>query len=306
MGTASIASTCPASREARRAGSRAMVRSVTRAQCCLPPQYASKRSTSSSSPVTNFTSLYGPVPTTALPELKSAVVAPFAAFACTMKMLAKSESSCGFGALVFTRMVWSSTFFTDSMPRVNWAKELGELGTLGTRSMVKITSSAVKGVPSWNFTFWRSLNSHVVSSTSFHEVASAGLTASLSSYSVSLSKKYCSEEFGAKEAKKCGSRVFSSSLLPSVRFWACADAARAKRSAGRNRLLIVRMSLSRSVANYAQAEDRGRRIHARIQRPLPARHPRGVRCQLHCRRRGDARRLGKRASALPRHDLRLR
>src|SRR5687768_2733464 len=303
MGTASIASTCPERSEASRAGSLAIVRSVTFAHGCFPPQYPSKRSTSRSSPVVYLTSLYGPVPTTALPELKSAVVAPFAAFACTMKMLAKSEVSCGFGALVFTTIVWSSTFLTDSMPRVNWANELGELGTLGTRSMVKITSSAVKGVPSWNLTPFLSLNSQVVSSTSFHDSASAGRTLSLSSYSVSLSKKYCSDEFGAKEAKKCGSSVLSSSLLPRVRVCACAVAARAKRSAGRSRLLMDRMSFSRSAPNYAQAPDRGRWVHAGIQRPLAARHPRGVRLQLHRGGRRDARRLGERAPALPVHDL---
>jgi hypothetical protein len=51
---------------------------------------------------------------------------------------------------------------------------LGEFGTLGTRSMVKITSSAVSGVPSWNFTPGRSVNSHVVSLTFFHAVARPG------------------------------------------------------------------------------------------------------------------------------------
>src|SRR5512141_1154281 len=146
----------------------------------------------------------------ALPELKSAVVAPFATLAETTKMVARSERSCGLGALVLTTMVRSSTFCTDSMPRVNWAKELGELGTLGTRSMVKITSSAVKGVPSWKVTPGRSLNSHVRLSTSFQEVASDGTTCSLSSYSTSLSKKYCIDELVGKAAKKCGSSVLSS------------------------------------------------------------------------------------------------
>src|SRR5688500_7326403 len=163
------------------------------------------------------------------------------------------------------------------MQRVNWAKELGELGTLGTRSMVKITSSAVNAVPSWNFTPWRSLNSHVVSSTSFQEVARAGLTFSLSSYSVSLSKKYCSEELGAKEAKKWGSSVLSSSLLPRVRVCACAAVARAKRSAGRRRRVMDNVSLLSFWRHYAQPADRSRRLHARAERPLAARHARGGR-----------------------------
>ena len=45
-----------------------------------------------------------------------------------------------------------------------------------TRSNVALTSLAVNGVPSWNFTPWRSLTSHVVSSSAFHEIARLGPT----------------------------------------------------------------------------------------------------------------------------------
>ncbi len=42
------------------------------------------------------------------------------------------------------------------------------------RSSVALTSSAVKGAPSWNLTPGRSVNSHVVSLTVFHDVANPG------------------------------------------------------------------------------------------------------------------------------------
>ena len=123
----------------------------------------------------------------AFPELKSAVVAPFAVLAEMIQTLARSLGSIGLGALVRITIVWSSTRVTFSMPRVNCEKEFGELGTLGTRSMVNSTSSAVKGDPSWNTTPLRSLNSQVRSSCSFHDWASAGATRSFSSRTVSLS-----------------------------------------------------------------------------------------------------------------------
>ncbi len=71
-------------------------------------------------------------------------------------------------------MVYGSTIFVSTMGFTNVAIEEGLLGTLGTRLYVATTSSAENGVPSWNFTFLRSLNSHVRSSTARHEVASPG------------------------------------------------------------------------------------------------------------------------------------
>ena len=53
-------------------------------------------------------------------------------------------------------------------------KEDGLLGTFCPRFKVNLTSSAVKGEPSWNVTFSRSLNSHVKSSTGFQETARPG------------------------------------------------------------------------------------------------------------------------------------
>ena len=55
------------------------------------------------------------------------------------------------------------------------------------RSSVALTSSAVSGVPSWNFTPCRSVNSHVVSLTCFHDVASPGWSLSALSQRVSVS-----------------------------------------------------------------------------------------------------------------------
>jgi hypothetical protein len=55
------------------------------------------------------------------------------------------------------------------------------------RSSVAFTSSAVSGAPSWNFTPWRSVKSHVVSFTCFHDVASPGWSLSDPSQRVSVS-----------------------------------------------------------------------------------------------------------------------
>ena len=55
------------------------------------------------------------------------------------------------------------------------------------RSRVALTSSTVSGEPSWNFTPWRRVNSHVVSLTLFHEVASPGCRRNVLSQRVSVS-----------------------------------------------------------------------------------------------------------------------
>jgi hypothetical protein len=53
------------------------------------------------------------------------------------------------------------------------------------RLNVKMTSSAVKGVPSWNFTPWRSSKRHTVGLDWLHLVASAGTTPMVLSRSTS-------------------------------------------------------------------------------------------------------------------------
>jgi hypothetical protein len=55
------------------------------------------------------------------------------------------------------------------------------------RSYTALTSSAVNGVPSWNFTPERSVTSHTVSPAGFHAVASAGCSLRLVSQRVSVS-----------------------------------------------------------------------------------------------------------------------
>ena len=133
---------------ATRVGSFAITFSVTFAQGCFAPQYVSLRASTSRSPFAHSVTLYGPVPTAALIELKSAVVAPFAIFAGTMNTRANSNASFGFGDFVLMTSVSSPCFVMLAMPRTNCAKEFGELGTFGTRSYVAITSSALKALPS--------------------------------------------------------------------------------------------------------------------------------------------------------------
>ena len=92
------------------------------------------------------------MPTAALPLLKSCVVTPLPTEAEMISTLARSMGSPGCTATVFMCNVWLSILMIRSTLRVNCENELGELGTLGTRSQVKITSSAVKGAPLWNTT----------------------------------------------------------------------------------------------------------------------------------------------------------
>ena len=81
-------------------------------------------------------------------ELKSAVVALFATFAGTINTRPNSNASFGFGVLVLMMSVSSFCLVMLAMPRTNCANEFGELGTLGTRSKVAITSSALNSLPS--------------------------------------------------------------------------------------------------------------------------------------------------------------
>src|SRR6185437_4148125 len=96
------------------------------------------------------------------------------------------SSTCG--AAVLKMIVYGSTIFTSTMGLVNVAKDDGLFGTFGTRFRVKATSSAVKGDPSWKCTPLRSLNSHVSSSSAFHEVARHGTSFMFSSRRMSGSK----------------------------------------------------------------------------------------------------------------------
>ncbi len=91
----------------------------------------------------------------------------------------------GSGFLVRMRMVSGLTTCTASMvvkPGVTTV-----LPGCILRSNVALTSSAVKGLPSWNFTFGRKVNSHVVSLTVFQAVARPGVSWSAVSQRVSVS-----------------------------------------------------------------------------------------------------------------------
>src|SRR6185503_7938797 len=86
--------------------------------------------------------------------------------------------------------------------------------TLGARSKVNCTSSAVKGVPSWNFTPFRSLNSQVVLSIGFHDSARPGTRRCFSSCSTRLSKMWVSIELLGERLWKCGSIEVGSLATP--------------------------------------------------------------------------------------------
>ena len=91
----------------------------------------------------------------------------------------------GSGFLVMMRMTVGLAIWTASMvvkPGVTTV-----LPGCRFRSSVALTSSAVRGAPSWNFTPCLSVNSHVVSLTFFHEVASPGWSWSEVSHRVSVS-----------------------------------------------------------------------------------------------------------------------
>src|SRR5258706_14869612 len=141
------------------------------------------------SPGTYSTNLNGPVPIIALPELKSAVLA-LSALALTIRMLARSVGSRGAGVPVRMWMVYGSMTLVSLTEVSEIANDDGLLGTVGARLKVAITSLASKSEPSENLTPLRSLNSHVVSSSGFHDSASPGFRRSWRSWSTSVSKKW--------------------------------------------------------------------------------------------------------------------
>jgi hypothetical protein len=105
------------------------------------------------------------------------------------------------GAAVLKTMVCGSTTFTSTIGLVKVAKDDGLLGRPGRACSVNTTSSAVKGEPSWKRTFLRSLNSHVRSSSAFHDVARPGTS------------------FWFASRLTSGSKMWSSRLLLGDRLW---------------------------------------------------------------------------------------
>ena len=96
-------------------------------------------------------------------------------------------SRIGHGALVWMRTVRGSTTSAWLIGAHGVApRSLSLASTI--RSRVNFTASASNGSPLWNFTPWRSLNSHTVGATSFGSSASAGRILSSWSRSSSVSK----------------------------------------------------------------------------------------------------------------------
>ena len=91
VGTDSMTLTSPASSAATRDAFCGSSRIVTRSHGVLPPHQPSKRASSIRSPLAKRTSLYGPVPLAALPELKSSVDA----FSADFEMIAICVRSDG-------------------------------------------------------------------------------------------------------------------------------------------------------------------------------------------------------------------
>ena len=130
------------------------------------------------------TNLYGPVPLICVSNLLFSI-APFFRIAEERRM-ANAPSSGGNGALVVNLMVFLSITSTLS----TWSKLPRQMaGPFGssTISKVYLTSSALKSLPSWNFTPWRSLKIYVLSSGVVHDSASAGTIFRLESNAVRLS-----------------------------------------------------------------------------------------------------------------------
>ena len=96
------------------------------------------------------------------------------------KKTRRSRSS-GNGLSVTMWIVSASTIRTSLIARMlpYWGDFFFSLPGSITRSTENFTSSAVRGSPLWNFTPLRSLNSHVVSFSAFHDVARDGSYSSL-------------------------------------------------------------------------------------------------------------------------------
>src|SRR5689334_5178092 len=135
-----------------------------------------------------------------------------------------SFGASGYGVAYLNRIVYGSTISTDVMSLVYGVNGPGLFGTLGTRSSVNFTSSAVSSVPSLNFTPLRSLNSQVVGSTVFHDVAMPGIMCESGSISTSLPKMCSATLLLGKRLKKCGSMDVTSAATAILRSCAVAGA----------------------------------------------------------------------------------
>ena len=113
-------------------------------------------------------------PFSVLLAVSCVVSAPLALdhFSLMMKRLVRLSGKIRFGPLVFTCTVRSSTALASS---IEDSRDLTWAFSPLARFSEKTTSRAVNGVPSWNLTLGRSLNSQTDGSeVIFHEVASVG------------------------------------------------------------------------------------------------------------------------------------
>ncbi len=156
----------------------------------------------------------------------------------------------GYGAAYCTRIVYGSTTSIFWIAFVYAVNGPGLFGTCGTRSIENTTSAAVSSLPSWNLMPRRSLNSHVLSSIVFHDVAMPGIIRESASICTSLSKMCSAMLLLGKRLKKCGSIDVTSAATAIFNSWAPAgtanatDAATATANARRCREAMRRMMTS--------------------------------------------------------------
>ena len=149
------------------------------------PHQSRLASITSRSSFTHSTNRYAPVPTgrRASSFTPSSVVRR--AGRIWAPIWARRTRSRGSGFFVTMRTVVGVTAWMDSIvANPAWTTVLPGSRL---RSSVALTSSAVSGEPSWNFTPGRSVSSQVVSFTFRHDVASPGWRRSAASHRVSVS-----------------------------------------------------------------------------------------------------------------------
>ncbi len=174
----------------------------------LPRQCWSKASSRMYWSRFHSTSFQGPVPTAAVLPNASSPTFSTCFFGTMGKNTTRSRSS-GKGLSVMSWTVSASTIFTSLIARTlpYWGDFFFSLPGSSTRSNENFTSSAVMVEPSWNLTPLRSLNSHVVSLTAFHDTASDGSNSSLALRCRSESNMLMLTRMPTRSKCMCGSRV---------------------------------------------------------------------------------------------------
>ena len=150
-----------------------------------------------------------------------------------MKRLVRLLGKIRFGPLVLTCTVRLSTavmLSTEASNDFTWA--FGPLARLSENT----TSLAVRAVPSWNFTFGRSLNSQTVGSLGsiFHTVASSGCSLPSRVRFTRVSYIWCISTKLVPVLNTWGSSVVTSAERDQRSVSACASAAEVSRPAASN------------------------------------------------------------------------